>query len=308
MTTRLYRSSDVGAPVMGYTAGSLNAVLKACLVDGYGALPAAGWSYAVADAATNRAVFTQGASGSNPFNRKVYVRDDEAVAAGSALVKACSGYTTGASPSFTESFCSYNQANWSSILKTSQAAGAVAEWFIVADSRVFLLAVKRHEWKGCGWGLFSVGDYPSPYVKDYGAFAISGRYDGTTAVPIGTPAIAPYLYQTCVFGDTTGTFSFAGLTSDLETGSGTTMGIQNYGFAYGSPEILLTRRILGEGYKLRARAPFIWLPIAPSGYFHATSLPDGYEFAMETGEVLKYLFTNADSVEARIFVQIGGFD
>ena len=130
MTTRLYRSSDASAPAMEYVAGSLNAVLKACLVDGYGALPAAGWSYEVADAATNRAAFVQGASPDNPFTRKVYIRDDESVTAGMALVKACAGYTAGASPTFVDSFCSYNRPNWSSILKTSLAAGALAEWFV----------------------------------------------------------------------------------------------------------------------------------------------------------------------------------
>lgn len=308
MTTRLYRSTDVGAPVMEYAVGALNAVLKACLVDGYGALPAAGWSHEVADAATNRAAFVQGTVPTNPFNRKIYVRDNEEVTAGMAFVAACSAYTPGASPVFKEVMCSFNQPNWSTILKTAQSAGAIAEWFIVADSRTFLLAVKRHEWKGCGWGMFIAGDYPSPYAKDYGAFAISGRYDGNTAVPIGTPAIDPYIHQTGMFGDTAGVYAYASMTNDLEMGTGTTMGIQNYGFAYNSPEILLTRRIVGEGYKQRARVPFIWKPLAPVGYFSPGALPDGFEFTMATGEVLKYLYTSSDGWEGRLFVQIGGFD
>jgi hypothetical protein len=46
MTTRRYSSADAGAPVLNGTAGSLVNVLDACLVTGFGALPAAGWGIA----------------------------------------------------------------------------------------------------------------------------------------------------------------------------------------------------------------------------------------------------------------------
>ncbi|MGE3907973.1 MAG: hypothetical protein AB7K36_01385, partial [Chloroflexota bacterium] len=43
-TTRIYRSTDSGAPVLTGQAGSLLNLLDKCLVDGYGSKAAAGWS------------------------------------------------------------------------------------------------------------------------------------------------------------------------------------------------------------------------------------------------------------------------
>lgn len=48
MTLRIYRSTDTGAPTRGALTGApvnmLRQILRACLVDGYGSKPAAGWS------------------------------------------------------------------------------------------------------------------------------------------------------------------------------------------------------------------------------------------------------------------------
>lgn len=51
----VYRSDDASAPVLGGTAGYLNNVLTACLVNGYGSQPAAGWTRPYTG--TNLAVF-----------------------------------------------------------------------------------------------------------------------------------------------------------------------------------------------------------------------------------------------------------
>ncbi|MBI3938177.1 MAG: hypothetical protein HY323_14460 [Betaproteobacteria bacterium] len=51
-TTRVYKSTDGGAPILNASAdGTGNAVLKTILVDGYGALPAAGWTAPFTDGA-----------------------------------------------------------------------------------------------------------------------------------------------------------------------------------------------------------------------------------------------------------------
>ena len=44
MSFTIYRSTDASPPVLNGTAGSLRALLLACLVDGYGAKAAAGWA------------------------------------------------------------------------------------------------------------------------------------------------------------------------------------------------------------------------------------------------------------------------
>lgn len=40
---KFFQSTDAGAPILTANAGSLNAVLKACLINGYGSKPSAGW-------------------------------------------------------------------------------------------------------------------------------------------------------------------------------------------------------------------------------------------------------------------------
>lgn len=44
MPVTVYRSTDAGAPVLSNSNGSLIAVLKACLVDGYSSKASAGWT------------------------------------------------------------------------------------------------------------------------------------------------------------------------------------------------------------------------------------------------------------------------
>lgn len=64
MTVTVYRFDDAEAPILTAEAGSIVALLDACLVNGYGAKPGAGWSKPFAD--VNKGVYQQGA-GSNGF-------------------------------------------------------------------------------------------------------------------------------------------------------------------------------------------------------------------------------------------------
>lgn len=50
MAFTIYKSSDTDSPIMYGTTGSVLAVLNACLVNGYGSKPAAGWTKPYADA------------------------------------------------------------------------------------------------------------------------------------------------------------------------------------------------------------------------------------------------------------------
>jgi hypothetical protein len=65
MTVRHYKHTDASAPVLSGQAGALIGVLRACLVDGYGALDGAGWTVPYEDAPTNRIAFRQPAGLSN---------------------------------------------------------------------------------------------------------------------------------------------------------------------------------------------------------------------------------------------------
>lgn len=66
MTVRLYSSTDVGAPTLTMASGSLVAVLDACLVNGYGTKPSAGWTKPFADGVL-RACYQQGAGGNGHY-------------------------------------------------------------------------------------------------------------------------------------------------------------------------------------------------------------------------------------------------
>lgn len=81
-----YRSTDAGAPVLTGAAGEYVALLKACLVDGYGARAAAGWTRPYSG--TNKAAFRMG--GGNQF----YVRVADSIDVASYQVARARGYET----------------------------------------------------------------------------------------------------------------------------------------------------------------------------------------------------------------------
>ena len=56
-TSRMFRSEDASAPELKYVNGSLIALLKAVLVNGYGTTQSLGWTLEFEDATANLAVF-----------------------------------------------------------------------------------------------------------------------------------------------------------------------------------------------------------------------------------------------------------
>ena len=72
MAFTLYTSADAGAPALDGTAGSLQALLYACLVTGYGAKLAAGWSRPWLELSGNIAVFKP----NDPQDAFYYVNDN----------------------------------------------------------------------------------------------------------------------------------------------------------------------------------------------------------------------------------------
>ena len=67
MPVTVYRSTDSGAPLLSNANGSLIAVMRACLADGYGSKAAAGWTAPFTG--TNLIAFRQGTGGNNRFLR-----------------------------------------------------------------------------------------------------------------------------------------------------------------------------------------------------------------------------------------------
>lgn len=133
MTVTVYRSSDASAPSLTGQVGSLNSLLYACLVTGYGAKAAAGWSRTYNDAGNNTSVFRQG---SGPMH---YLRvNDNAPGAGGARESRLVGYeamtdvNTGTGPFPTAA----QMANGVFARKSATADGTVRSWMLVATAKM----------------------------------------------------------------------------------------------------------------------------------------------------------------------------
>ena len=141
MPVTVYRSTDSGAPLLSNTNGSLIAVMRACLVDGYGTKAAAGWTAPFTG--TNLIAFRQGVGGNNRFlrvfdggpdssaNRVAKVRAYEAMTAISTGTGPCPTLGQMAGDGAT---ISYFQAS-----RTSPNPS----WVLVASSSFFHLIVEQ---------------------------------------------------------------------------------------------------------------------------------------------------------------------
>jgi len=136
MTVRLYRSSDASAPTLDGQAGSLITVLDACLVNGYGVLPAAGWTKAFSG--TNQGDYRMGAG------LQYYMSiNDNAPGAGTGKEARVRGYeamtalATGTNP-----FPTAAQATNGLFIRKSNTADATARtWVVLADQRTVFMFV-----------------------------------------------------------------------------------------------------------------------------------------------------------------------
>jgi hypothetical protein len=137
----VYRSTDSSAPVLTGTAGDIVNLLDKCLVAGYGAKAAAGWTKPFT--ATNAAVFRMGAG--NQFyldvndngasNGLTGASGQEAAIRGYEVMTAAS---TGTNPFPTTAQVAAATSNW----RKSATANATARgWFMVADDRSFILGI-----------------------------------------------------------------------------------------------------------------------------------------------------------------------
>lgn len=295
----VYRSTDSGAPLLTYAADSLNTLLKSCLVDGYGAKPAAGWTHTVLDAATNKYAFSQGAA-ANKAIRHIYLRDP---ALYHSEILACASFTVSATPILTTQFGSYNATTPMVMLKVDQTvAGGVAEWFMVADSRRFLLMAKRENWSGYGWAAIMCGDVDSPYPNDKGAFSLFGRSTYEANMTIGCAPEYLYLTRAYCFGESNGVpFPSPYEVELLLPGS-------NYNGKHGFGGVVLSPRVCKTGSTYRGLMPFILFPVHDGYAVSPYLFNDGQEVTSADGRVFRYIRNGLAPNSDRFFVQVGGFD
>ena len=136
MTVNVYTSTDASAPnVLAGTIGTLITVLDACLVNGYGSKPAAGWTKAFSG--TNKAAYKQGAGGGG---LQFYLRVDDSLLAVQATAvgyETMSDVDTGTGP-----FPTSGQLTAGTYFPKSVSADTVVRpWMVVATNRAFYLYV-----------------------------------------------------------------------------------------------------------------------------------------------------------------------
>lgn len=172
MTVIVYKSTDSSAPVLYGAADSLNALLKACLVDGYGSKAAAGWTSPYYDSATKTRVFLTG--GGNTAYLRVL---DNGQSAGGAKEARIIGYESmSAHDTGTGLFPTAAQrTNGFTIRKSSLADGTTARaWYLFATDSLFHLLIESGDTAGaCSFASF--GKIKSYKASDTFGFWIAGR-------------------------------------------------------------------------------------------------------------------------------------
>lgn len=158
MTVRVYQHDDASAPVWTGAIGGALAVLRGCLVTGYGAKPAAGWTEAFTG--TNIAAFRAGGG-----NQR-YLRVDDSATATARIVgyESMSDVNTGVGPTPTAGQIS----GGGYILKSSTADATARPWLVIATDKAFYLWVGFSMTTAQGIAgstlaqpIIFFGDYPS---------------------------------------------------------------------------------------------------------------------------------------------------
>lgn len=154
MAVTLYKSTDASAPSLNGNAGSLISVLDACLVNGYGSQPAAGWTKAFSG--TNKASYRQG---SGPMH---YLDvDDSGPGAATTQEARIRGYETmTAVGTGTGPFPTVAQVAGPNCRKSVATGTTARAWFLVADARTFYFWAATEVAigsSGAYWG-FAFGD------------------------------------------------------------------------------------------------------------------------------------------------------
>jgi hypothetical protein len=263
MPTRVYRSTDPGAPVLRGSVGSLIAVLRACLVDGYGALAPAGWSMPYTDGQTppQRAHFRQAPRTDWP-QCDLQVDDN--------ITSSDSGWSTvwqyiadiagwRAATGLGAGSGRFPADGSSARVPKGQDTTTARQWVIVANERGFLMWCGALDIRSNGY-VFFFGDLIPHVASDtlaVGLLAAGGdKFNGSLLV-VGNAGI------NVAAGSWTGGSS-AGLTrvAPLFSGSGTygTSGVLQWPNATDGKGYM-NRLLLLESGSLRAILPAFWVPL-----------------------------------------------
>ena len=216
----IYKSTDASAPALSGTVGTLLAVLDACLVNGYGAKAAAGWSKPIANSG-NIGCYQQGAAAVGDF---VVVINDNGPGAGAAKEARATGWKTvsaitgiGVGTGQFPLPAQLLTVGCVAILKSTTADATSRNWMVVADARTFYLFIGHAG--TTAKSDFGFGEFYSLWgTSDVNNCFISGRLVENSAVQsvanggldkMVTPAVTSN-YLGCFLAD-----SFAGFSGSI---------------------------------------------------------------------------------------------
>lgn len=140
---KIYRYDDTNAPVVNGQRGSSISLLKACLVDGYGDKPAAGWTMPYTDAA-GKAVFRGNPYAGTGFYLQVDNTGSNTYASVLNAYENMTDVNTGAKP-----FISGSHSD--GIFASSSNNTTPRPWILFADDRFFILVI----WKATSLSQFA---------------------------------------------------------------------------------------------------------------------------------------------------------
>lgn len=197
-TTRIYKSTDSSAPVLTGQASSLIDLLDACLVNGYGAKTAAGWTKPYTG--TNKAAFRNSvAAGGTGMYLRV---DDNAGGTGGAREALVRCYLTMSDvDTGTVETPTAAQVPDSIVWRKSNTVDSTARaWILVADELTLYLCVSTGTINAnVGDSTYGAGDIASDVAGDAYRFFVSGRESQAGAGNVGgssyglmTPATAGF--------------------------------------------------------------------------------------------------------------------
>lgn len=180
MTVRVYKSTDASAPVLTGAVGSLTALLDAVLVNGYGALAAAGWT--INQTTTNKRGYKQNLTGANNSSGMLLYVDDTAAGTGGAKEARVCGFETmsAITPTGTGQFPTGAQSAIGTgqlVIRKSVTADATARaWTIVANGQTIYMFIESGDQAApLGAISFAFGDFKSYKTSDAYAVWIMGR-------------------------------------------------------------------------------------------------------------------------------------
>lgn len=284
MPVRFFDSTLSGAPGLTGEAGRLLAVLKACLVDGFGAQTAAGWSLPWIDAVTNRAVFQAGAG----TQADLQVQDNGESTQGFREARWRGGLSASGLNTLTGPFPTTAQVTNGVICRKSSTSDATARpWRLIADARRFFLFIQHGDTAGRFSGYFfgDVVSYKTVAAPDLDALCagIIGRtqegsgdsYDVFSAVSTGiTGTVQSAHYLAGSYTGLGGSIQFLKV-ADYSLANQSQMG-STTGLAYpNGPDggLYQARARIGHNSLVRGHLPGIWCPL------HNQPLSDGDTFS-----------------------------